>query len=181
MAKTSNSFVESQSIVQFLLYTLVGVLGLSILAQIKLVIPLSPVPVTGQTFGVAIIALSCSPAVASAILLSYLSFGAMGAPVFAGGISGLAWGPTLGYLIGMCVSVNVVSRVREKFQARSFKSLLALSYLNSIIVFSFGLLVLAQFTGWNQVLLLGLFPFLLGDLIKNFLASGIAYSIQRSK
>src|SRR4051812_12271756 len=80
-----------------------GVLLLSLLAQVAIPLPWTPVPITGQTFGVALVALSWGRKRALSAFLAYLAVGAFGLPVFAAGKSGLMMGPTFGYLVGMMV------------------------------------------------------------------------------
>jgi biotin transport system substrate-specific component len=57
-----------------------GVMALSLLAQISIPLPWTPVPITGQTFGVTLIALLFGQR-AVPVVLAYLALGAAGAPV----------------------------------------------------------------------------------------------------
>lgn len=80
-----------------------GILGLalvSLAAQATLEIPLSPVPVTLQTLAVMLVAGIAGPRSAALSMLAYLAAGALGAPVFADGGSGvdILLGPTGGFL-----------------------------------------------------------------------------------
>ncbi|MGB4442117.1 MAG: biotin transporter BioY, partial [Coriobacteriia bacterium] len=52
-------------------------------------IPLGPVPVTLQVFVLAVVVLVLAPAEASIALGLYVALGAVGAPVFSGGGSGV--------------------------------------------------------------------------------------------
>jgi len=47
----------------------------------------------------------------------------------------------------------------------------AMMLLATAVIYTFGLLWLARFTGWNHVLTLGMIPFLPGDILKVMLAA----------
>lgn len=148
-----------------------GVIMLSLLAQVKITLPWTPVPVTGQTFGVAVLALMWGSRLSFITFMTYLGIGFLGAPVFAGGLSGLLIGPTFGYLIGMLVSSWVVGKLSDKGWSESFKTALAASYVGSAITFLCGVSVLSFFIPADKLLIAGVLPFLPGDLIKNVLAA----------
>ncbi len=154
------------------LFVIAGVLLLSALAQLQIPLPFTPVRITGQTFGVTLIALTWGR-LAPLTVASYLLVGALGAPVFASAISGLVMGPTLGYLFGMLLASTVVGFLVDRGYARGFWQSLGLAYIGSFCVFLVGLPVLAQFVGWDRVVALGLLPFLPGDFIKNVAAASI--------
>ena len=65
--------------------------------------PLVPVPLTLQTFGVMLAGLILGPVRAGLVLLLYVTIALLGLPVLPGGRSGLAVlaGPTAGFLLGM--------------------------------------------------------------------------------
>ena len=77
---------------------------LAISAQFAFRIPISPVPVTGQTLVVLMIGMTFGSRLGAATVLAYLVEGGMGLPVFANGAFGwpVVIGPTGGYLIGFC-------------------------------------------------------------------------------
>lgn len=150
-----------------------GVGALSLLAQVKFYLPLSPVPVTGQTFGVALLALVYGRKLGAISVLSYLALGAMGVPVFAGLKAGLM-GPSMGYLIGMFASAYVVGSLSDRGAKTSFSKALASTYAGSLCVFTCGAIGLSFFLDGKDIFLLGVFPFLAGDLVKNLLAASIA-------
>jgi biotin transport system substrate-specific component len=148
-----------------------GVSMLALLAQIKISLPWTPVPITGQTFGVALLALLWGSRLSFATFATYLGLGFIGAPIFAGGMSGLLIGPTFGYLAGMFIASGVVGVLSDKGWGRSFWRGLAAAYIGSLIIFSCGILVLSFFIPKSQLLIAGVLPFLPGDLIKNILAA----------
>ena len=105
-----------------------GVSLISLLAQVAITLPWTPVPITGQTLGVALVALSWGRQRAISIMLGYLSFGALGLPIFALGKSGLSIGPTLGYLVGMLISSYVVGALSDRGYTTSFKKSLMAAF-----------------------------------------------------
>jgi biotin transport system substrate-specific component len=137
-------------------------------AWISIHLPFSPVPVTLQTLVVLLAGLLLGKNLAAASVLAYLVQGAAGLPFFAGGRSGLAalLGPTGGYLFGFLAAAYVVGLLSE-LQFRSTMVRAAVCLLTgSIVIYIFGLAWLARFIPESQVLALGLYPFLAGDLLK---------------
>jgi biotin transport system substrate-specific component len=155
---------------------IIGVGMLSLLAQLKIILPWTPVPITGQTFGVALLALLWGSRLSLTTFATYLGLGFLGAPIFASGLSGLLIGPTFGYLVGMLIASWVIGKLSDKGWGSSFKKAFFACYLGSAIIFSCGLVGLSFFIPSNQLFFAGVLPFLVGDLIKNTLA---AFTISR--
>ncbi len=151
-----------------------GVLLISLLAQLAFPLPFTPVPITGQTFGVSLVALLWGKRRALGIMTGYLALGAVGAPVFALGAASLAFGPTLGYLLGMWFSVQLVGYLADRGWGRSFWRAWVACFAGSLLVFAFGVLVLSFFVPASQLWMAGVLPFIPGDLIKTTLAAGAA-------
>ncbi len=157
------------------LLILTGSLLVALLAQVKIPLPFTPVPITGQTFAVLLVggALGSRRGVAS--LLVYLAAGAVGLPVFAGGAAGalVLVGPTGGYLIGFIAAAYLVGRLAERGLDRRFFTALAVFLAGEVVIYLFGLPWLSVYVGVRQALADGLFPFLIGDAIK-LLAAALA-------
>ncbi len=185
------SQVQSQAVVPFLInghqrslwLNVTAVIGgsllLALLAQVSFILPFTPVPITGQTFGVAVLALCWGRKRALASFALYLSEGAMGLPFFALGKSGLLLGPTFGYLIGMLLASGVVGHLADKGYARTIKSAFACCLVGSFIIFSCGLLGLSFFVPAKALLVTGFLPFIPGDLIKSFAAASLASTVSK--
>jgi biotin transport system substrate-specific component len=162
--------------------TLVGfaVLGSLILwASAKISVPFWPVPMTLQTGAVALIAAAYGWRLGLATVVLYLAEGAFGLPVFQGtpqqGI-GIAYmvGPTGGYLLGFAVEAVVIGWLAERGADRNPIKLFGVMVLGDALVFALGLLWLGSVIGWDKpVLSFGLYPFVLGDLVKLALAAAI--------
>ncbi len=156
-----------------------GVFLMSLLAQVTIPLPFTPVPITGQTFGVSLTALLWGRNRGCITLASYLALGALGLPVFAMGKSGLFLGPTTGYLIGMFFASYAMGALADLGWTKSFSKTWLAAFCGSIITFAFGLFGLAFFIPKQQLLMAGLIPFLPGDIIKTLFASALAWRSTR--
>lgn len=144
---------------------------IALIAQIE--IPLWPVPITGQTFGVLLVGAALGSRRGALSLVLYLTEGALGLPVFAGGAAGLSRiaGPTGGYLIGFVAAAFVIGWLCERGWDRRFLTMALAMLIGNLVIYLFGIPWLAQFTGWEKVWAAGLLPFLPGDLLKWILAA----------
>ena len=99
-----------------LVLVLAGSMLLAASAQFKMVIPFSPVPVTGQTLVVLMIGLAYGSRLGAVTVLAYIFAGLRGLPVFAGGTSGwvVMAGPSGGYLVGFLAAVFVMGLLAER-------------------------------------------------------------------
>lgn len=152
-----------------------GVIGLALLAQIAIPLPWTPVPITGQTFGVTLIALLFGKTRAVSVVATYLLLGLAGMPFLAAA----KLGPTSGYLVGMLLSSVVVGHLADLGWTRSFIKTWFAGFLGSLCVFACGLLVLSFFVPSETLMVAGFFPFLPGDAIKTLAAASIAYGFNK--
>ncbi|MCC6443147.1 MAG: biotin transporter BioY [Armatimonadetes bacterium] len=141
----------------------------------RVAIPLYPVPVTGQTFAVLLVGACLGSRRGTAAMLLYLLEGLAGMPVFAEGKAGAAalLGPTGGYLLGSIPAAFVVGRLCESGWDRKLRSAAAVFLIGNILFYLVGLPWLARFVGTGQMLSLGLYPFIPGDLLKIALATSL--------
>jgi biotin transport system substrate-specific component len=138
-----------------------------------------PVPVTGQTFAVLMIAALLGARRGALCLLTYLAEGLLGLPVFAQGKSGLATflGPTGGYLIGFVFAAWVVGALSERTWDRRILTTVAAMVLGNLVIYACGLLWLSCLVYLfarplsSGLLAAGLYPFIPGDLLKIALAA----------
>lgn len=144
-------------------------------AQVAIPLPFSPVPLTGQTFGVLLTGALLGPRLGALAMLLYLVEGGVGLPFFAGGAGGVARliGPTGGYLVSYPLAAALVGWLATRGWDRRPLTLFFAMLLGSLIIFAFGASWLAHFVGASRVLLLGVFPFVPGDLVKALLAAGL--------
>lgn len=164
--------------------TVAAVVLLSLLSQLVIPLPFTPVMITGQTFGVTLVALLLGRKLGSISFFAYLALGIAGLGVFANGKSGLPLGPTGGYLLGMMISTLVVGTLADRGFTESFKKAFIAGAIGSLIVHTLGLIFLEKALPGEQtlaeLLTLGSLPFLPGDLIKTTLAAGLASSLTKA-
>jgi len=147
--------------------------GLSAQAEIRL--PVTPVPVTLQPLAVFLIGATLGSRRGALAMLAYLVEGAAGLPFFAGGAAGFAHlaGPTGGYLLGFVPAAFATGWFAERGWDRGVLRTLVAMAAGSVLLFACGLAQLATFVGRDRVLEAGLYPFVIGDLIKMAVAAGL--------
>jgi biotin transport system substrate-specific component len=150
-----------------------GSLLIGLCAHLKVWLPFSPVPVTGQTFAVLMIGSLLGARRGCLAVLAYIIEGTAGLPVFAVGAGpAVLLGPTGGYLFGFIPAVYITGRLAEMGWDRRIGTTVLAMVLGNLVIYTFGLLWLCCLTGFNTlVLTLGLYPFIVGDLVKIILAA----------
>lgn len=158
-----------------LILILVGSLWIAAAAQVRIVLPFTPVPITGQTFAVLLFGALYGARRGAATATSYVMLGLMGLPVFSAAPPGPAAlvSPTAGYLLGFIAAAWVTGALSERGWDRKPLTAAFAMLLGSIVLFACGLLWLGRFTGWDLVLQTGLLPFIPGDLVKIALATAL--------
>ena len=142
---------------------------MAIMANIR--IPLWPVPITMQTFGVFLIAFFFGSRKGFLAILAYLLAGLVGFSVFAGYKSGIGAliGPTGGDIVGFIFMVLIVGLMIERGYGRTKGSVLLCMLVGEVVLYTFGLAGLWLFLGnvsFFEVLMLGFVPFIIGDFLK---------------
>ena len=146
----------------------------ALLAQVKIPLGFTPVPITGQTFAVLLVGAALGSRRGAAAMLLYLIAGSW-LPFYAGGASGFVWSiASGGYIVGFIPAAYVVGWLAERGWDRKVWILVAM-LAGNIILYLPGLLWLSRFVlpEWacGNTLNCGLYPFILGDLIKLYVAS----------
>lgn len=156
-----------------LLLVSAGALLVALLAQVRIPLPFTPVPLTGQTFAVLLVGAALGSRRGFASLSLYTLIGALGLPVFAGAASGLAYafGPTGGYLFGFIAAAYVTGLLAERGLERSIRTSLLPFLAGTIIIYALGATWLAFFVGAEAAIAKGILPFLPGDILKLALAA----------
>lgn len=154
-------------------------------AQFSVHLPFTPVPFTLQPMVVMVGAAALGSRLGAASQILYLLVGILGMPVFAAspilpqGAARLL-GPTGGYLLAYPLAAFVTGWLAERgFDRRYFTSVLAM-FAGLCTLFAGGVVWLAWFAsapggpvGLGPALGTGLYPFVIGDLVKICLAAGI--------
>jgi biotin transport system substrate-specific component len=156
-----------------LVLVLAGSMLLAASAQFKMVIPFSPVPVTGQTLVVLMIGLAYGSRLGAVTVLAYIFAGLRGLPVFAGGTSGwvVMAGPSGGYLVGFLAAVFVMGLLAERGMGRNILSTALAMLAGNMVIYLFGYAWLASLIGPGKAFVFGVQPFLWGDAIKLVVAA----------
>ena len=154
---------------------IVGGIGfISLLAQISIPVPGSPVPVTGQTLAVLLIGTTYGARLGLLTFASYLLAGIAGAPIFAHsatsanhGIARLT-GATGGYLVGMLVASLLLGYLADRKADQKFKTSFPALLFGDLVIFAFGLTWLhaSLDMSWAATFKAGFTPFIFGEALK---------------
>jgi biotin transport system substrate-specific component len=162
-----------------------GALFIALTANYAVPVPGSPVPVTGQTLSVLLVAGALGFKRGALATLLYLILGLF-LPVYAGHRSGigvigtveggrLVLGATGGYLIGFVFASALVGRLAELGWDRRLAGAVAAMFIGNVVIYAFGLpwLMAAEDLPFSKAVELGLTPFVIGDLVKLVLAAAL--------
>ena len=158
-----------------------GAAFVAILAQAS--IPLWPVPITGQTLAVIVVGAALGSRRGAAALTTYMLVGLAGLPVFAdftGSIAAAAK-PSFGFVIGFVFAAFVAGWFAERaWDRRPVLAFLGFAAA-SVVPFLFGIPYMAfilnavmgmELSFW-AILEAGLFPFIVGGVVKAAIAAAI--------
>ena len=148
----------------------------------QIAVPLWPVPVTGQTLAVILVGLSLGAVRGGISMALYALLGIVGLPVFSEASSGwgVVSGPTGGYIIGFIFAAVLTGWLAQRSWDRKVLRSFAATLAGTAATFVIGLPWLAAYLAnvgaphdLNSVLAAGLYPFIVGGLIKAALGAGI--------
>ena len=162
------SRAQAPAVVHDLALVVGGSAFIAVSAQLSLRLSFSPVPITGQTLAVLLVGALLGSRRGVLSVMTYLSQGIIGLPVFAGGMGGVGHllGPTGGYLVGFVGAAYVTGKLAERgWNSRTGTTVLAM-LLGNVVLYIFGLSWLSIYVGAAKVLQLGLQPYVPGDIAK---------------
>jgi biotin transport system substrate-specific component len=156
----------------------------------QLVIPLWPVPITGQTFAVLLVGAALGATRGALSLALYLVLGVAGLPVFAAGGHGSLFGSTSGgFVVGFVFAAALTGWLAQRKWDHKVVGTFVAFAAGTLVMYAFGLpwlyTVLGTFPaatmnayfGTTDVLKAtvqgGILPFLLGDLLKALIAAAV--------
>jgi biotin transport system substrate-specific component len=155
------------------------VLGFSLLTALaaQIVVPVGPIPITGETFAVLLTGALLGSRLGAITMIVYLLEGASGLPFFVGGSGGF-WhlmGPTAGYLLAFPAAAFITGAFAEQGWDRKFLTAVAAMATGSIVIMLSGWLWFSLVMRTSPVLTLfdAVLKFVPGDLIKICLAAAV--------
>ena len=162
-------FPRSSALTQAL-FLMGGVGFISLMAQVAIPVPGSPIPVTGQTLAVLLIGTTYGARLGLMTFATYLLAGVAGAPIFAGSTHGIekVIGATGGYLVGMLIASFLLGYLADRKADQKFKTSFPALLLGDAVIFFFGLtwLHFSLDLSWSATFAAGLAPFIFGELLK---------------
>lgn len=146
-------------------------------AQVSFTLPGMTVPYTLQTAAVLLTGAALGSWRGAASMLGYLAMGALGAPVFSAGASGVAkiTGATGGYLIGFVIAAAIVGALAARGWDRTPVRAAGLMVLGNLVIYAIGVPILALVLGLSLpgAIAAGATPFIPWDAVKIALAAGL--------
>lgn len=178
----TEAMIGHETLLQKAALVLGGTLFIALAAQVA--VPFYPVPVTLQTLAILIVGLTFGSRLGALTLMAYLAEGAIGLPVFAGGLNGVAlMGPTAGFLFGFVGMAWLAGLAVETGLARGVITTALCSAVITALLYLPGLawpMAIAEATGisaaWagasaETIWAHWVSPFLLGDVVKAVMAA----------
>jgi biotin transport system substrate-specific component len=180
---------RANTFVYQLALAVLGSVLLSGLAQLRIQLPFTPVPITGQTLGVLLIGASLGAAFGAVSIALYLCYAVLGLHVLAPNADGTyatGWEIltlaqfTGGYLWGFLVAGALVGWLSRRGWDRTTSSAIGAMFLGSVVIYAVGVpWLLASVRrvdvaySLKHALSDGLYPFVIGDTLKLLLAAGL--------
>jgi biotin transport system substrate-specific component len=157
-------------------------------AHITVPLPFTPVPITGQTFGVLLVAVLLGSRRGMLTCVLYLLEGMAGLPVFqplgAPGPLRLA-GPTAGYLLAYPSAAFVTGLIVERVATYRFSRFATVRLTGALIsgeaiIFAGGCawLAVGMRLGWTGAIYAGALPFIPGEIIKIALILAVVRGVE---
>ena len=189
----SGAFAQSElvqgSSLRFAKYLFLTLAGIALItASAKIQVPFWPVPMTLQTLAIMTIFAGFGMRLGVATILGYLGAGLSGLPVFAGPLAGPAYfaGPTAGFLAGFVIAAVIVGYAADKGLGKSPLKMFGAMVVADIAIFALGFAWLGFMfvepkagttLGAATAFKYGVQPYIIADLVKMALASGIVAAL----
>ena len=184
--KTVFERIQDASTATKLLMSLLMACFTGIMAQIIIPLPWTPVPITAQTFAVLCSGLFLGKRYGCLSQILYIVLGVAFIPWFGGMTGGLDifLGSTFGFFIGFVIASYFIGAITEKYaKARNFTSMaVVIGIANFALIYIPGLACLALWYSLTQgaaigvvdLLMMGLVPFIAGDIVKILGAASVS-------
>ena len=179
--RIQDSSTATKLLMSFLMACFTG-----IMAQIIIPLPWTPVPITAQTFAVLCSGLFLGKKYGCLSQILYIVLGIAFIPWFGGMTGGLDifLGSTFGFFIGFVIASYFIGAITEKYaKSRNFTSMaIVIGIANFALIYIPGLACLALWYSLTQgatigivdLLMMGLVPFIAGDIVKILGAASVS-------
>ncbi|MGH7890198.1 MAG: biotin transporter BioY [Thermodesulfobacteriota bacterium] len=166
-------FTKQSSWMRTLVMAICGSFLIALFAPVAIPLPFTPVPIGLQAQVCLFLGVVFGSRIGALSVFAFILQGAMGLPVFAMGHAGIGilLGPRGGYLIGYLIAAWVAGYLVERSGSKSLRQATLAMAVGNLVIYVCGLSQLSLFVGIEKVFLLGMFPFLIGDLFKLFIAN----------
>ncbi len=176
--KSDSARVKILQISERVLFSLLFAGFTGLCARLRIYLPFTPVPVTGQVFAVLLSGFILAKGYGSLSQMLYVGLGLLGIPWFVVG----AIGPTGGYIVGFVTAPYLIATLLERRHANT--SILFTFFAAScgvMLIYLFGSIQFMLFTGMRlgKTLLLAVLPFIPFDIVKAAAASACSYLLVR--
>ena len=156
----------------------------AVLAWVQIPLPFSPVPITGQTFGVMLAGSLLGKRTGCLSMLIFLLLGTAGVPVFAGAKAGLGvlLGPTGGYLLAFPLAAYTIGSIA--FPSQGSPSPMRMGWANFLggilVIYALGTiqLSLVAHMSFGAAFVAGALYFIPGDLLKVMVATFVGLRVR---
>jgi len=155
---------------------------LSVSAYISIPLPFTAAMLTALTVVVNLVAFILTPKQAFLTLAVYILLGAAGMPVFVGGTAGFGKliGPTGGFILGFLLSAPLISLLKGKVP--DFKRYMFIAvFVGMPVIYLCGSIsmCLVQNLDIFSTLVVAVFPFILGDIVKAGIAAYLGVKLNK--
>lgn len=151
---------------------IVGSLLLALSSYVE--VPMFPVPMTMQTFAVALVGALYGWRLGGITIITWLIEGAFGMPVLAGGATGIHHfvGPTGGYLFAFPIAGMIMGLLAERgWNGHRVWLAFAGMLVSNVLCLILGAAWLGVLIGAEEALMAGVIPFLAGAVLKSGLGA----------
>lgn len=149
-----------------------------------MVIPLQPLPITLQTLFTSLAGILLGGSAGALSQIIYVLLGIIGLPVFAGGKAGIGtlFGPSGGYLFGFIAGAYIMGKIMEARRDPGWMRISFSLLAGNLVIYTLGTFQLALVADLSplKALMLGVVPFIPGDLLKLSAAAWLAFKLRRN-
>lgn len=159
--------LEKNTVARDIALVLLASFVICLSGQIAIPLWFTPIPLVTRNSLILLIGALLGARRGAAATFLFLLQGAIGLPVFTNGGAGIHhfFGPQGGYLIGYLLASYTVGYIVEKG-----KSPITALAAGNLVIYACGASYLATFVGLSKAFLLGIAPFILGDIVKTMVS-----------